>query len=67
MIFKNYSQDLVLYIPKEGTQSSNTEIFASLSKNISWKKTKRRRTSRMTKMATKMEPWDSKNPPIGST
>ena len=66
MISRNYSIDLSLYIPKESTQSSNASAFASLSNNVNWKKTKRRKINKTMKMATKMEPWDSSNPPTGS-
>ena len=34
---------------------------------VRWRKTKRRRTSRMMKTAIKMEPWDSSNLPTEST
>ena len=67
MISRNYSTDLVLYILKESTQSSNVSAFASLSNNVNWKKTKRRKINKTTKMAIKMELWDSNNPPTGST
>jgi len=67
MISKNYSKDLALYILKESTRSSSALTFASLSNNVNWKKTKRRKINKTMKMATKMEPWDSSNPPTGST
>ena len=67
MISRNYSIDLALYILKESTQSSNASVFASLSNNVNWKKTKRKKINKMMKMATKMELWDSSNPPTGST
>jgi len=66
-ISRNYSIDLALYILKESTQSSNASVFASLSNNVNWKKTKRRKINKTTKMATKTEPWDSSNPSTGST
>jgi len=39
-IFKNYSIDLGFYTLKESTKSSNASVFASLSNNVNWKKTK---------------------------
>ena len=42
-------------------------VFTSLSNNTNWKKTKRRKINKMMKKATKMGPWDSNNPPTGST
>ena len=58
-ISRNYSIDLALYILKQSTQSSNASVFANLSNNGNWKKTKRRKINKTMKMATKMEPWDS--------
>jgi hypothetical protein len=66
-ISKSYSKDLAPYILKESTRSSSALTFASLSNNVNWKKTKRRKINKTTKMATKTEPWDSCNPPTGST
>ena len=66
MISKNYSQDPALYILKESTRSSSVLTFASPSSNVNWKKTKKKDKQEM-KMATKMELWDSSNPPTGST
>ena len=66
-ISKNYSKDLALCTLKESTRSSSVSTFASLSNNINWVKTKRRKINKTMKMATKMEPWDSSNPPTGST
>ena len=66
-ISRNYSIDLALYILKQSTQSSNASVFANLSNNGNWKKTKRRKINKTMKMVIKMEPWDSNNPPIGST
>ena len=67
MISKNYSKDLALCTLMESTRSSNASTFASLSNNVNWMKTKRRKINKTMKMATKMEPWDSSNPPTGST
>ena len=66
-ISKNYSKDLALCTLKESTRSSSVSTFASLSNNVNWVKTKRRKINKTMKMATKMEPWDSSNPPTGST
>ena len=66
-ISKNYSKDLALCALKESTRSSNALTFASLSNNVNWMKTKRRKINKTMKMATKMEPWDSSNSPTGST
>ena len=66
-ISKSYSKDLALYILKESTRSSSALTFVSLSNNVNWKKIKRRKTNKTMKMATKMEPWDSSNTPIGLT
>ena len=55
-ISKSYSKDLALYILKESTRSSSALTFASLSNNVNWKKTKRRKINKTTKMATKTEP-----------
>jgi len=46
-----------------GTSSTPNVMDAN---NINWKKTKRRKINKTMKMATKMEPWDSNNPPTGS-
>ena len=67
MISKNYSKDLALYILKESTRSSSALTFTSLSNNVNWKKRKRRKTNKTMKMETRTEPWDSSNPPTGST
>ena len=64
---RDYSKDLALYILKESTRSSSALTFASPSSNVNWKKTKRKNLNKTMKMATKMELWDSSNPPTGST
>ena len=50
MISKNYSKDLALCILKESTRLLSALTFASLSNNVNWMKTKRRKINKTMKM-----------------